>query len=170
MKTYRNYFHFTNKEKLSITARIPILSILIMNGMENKYSKVNAQTDVTNNTLFVSDTTTSQAISDEITASMGVKTTNTSAQSALSSNSNFMNKILEALKATSVQENETSTATFSITPYNNNSSNTDEDRLIGFAVSNSLQIKSRNIENTLKWIDEAGSAGANNVPDICFSV
>jgi hypothetical protein len=72
MKTYRNYFHFTNKEKLSITAWILILS------------KVNAQTDVTNNTLFVSDSTTSQAISDEITASMGVKTTNTSAQSALS--------------------------------------------------------------------------------------
>ena len=91
----QNYFHFTNKEKLSITARIPILS------------KVNAQTDVTNNTLFVSDSKTSQAISDEITASMGVKTTNTSAQSALSSNSNFMIKILEALKATSVQENET---------------------------------------------------------------
>ena len=115
----QNYFHFTNKEKLSITARIPILS------------KVNAQTDVTNNTLFVSDSKTSQAISDEITASMGVKTTNTSAQSALSSNSNFMIKILEALKATSVQENETSTATFSITPYYNYSSNTNQDRLIG---------------------------------------
>jgi uncharacterized protein YggE len=122
MKTYRNYFHFTNKEKLSITARIPILS------------KVNAQTDVINNTLFVSDSTTSQAISDEITASMGVKTTNTSVQSALSSNSNFMNKILEALKATSVQENETSTATFSITPYYNYSSNTNQDRLIGLQV------------------------------------
>ena len=119
MKTYRNYFHFTNKEKLSITAWILILS------------KVNAQTDVTNNTLFVSDSTTSQAISDEITASMGVKTTNTSAQSALSSNSNFIIKILEALKATSVQENETSTATFSITPYYNYSSNPNQDQLIG---------------------------------------
>ena len=115
----QNYFHFTNKEKLSITARIPILS------------KVNAQTDVINNTLFVSDSKTSQAISDEITASMGVKTTNTSAQSALSSNSNFMIKILEALKATSVQENETSTATFSFTLYYNYSSNTNQDRLIG---------------------------------------
>jgi uncharacterized protein len=170
MKTYRNYFHFTNKEKLSITATIPILSILIMNGMVNKYSNVNAQTDVTNNTLFVSGSATTQAISDEVTASMGVETTNTSAQSALSSNSNFMNKILEALKAAGGQENETSTAIFSITPYYNYSSNTNQRRLIGFAVSNSLQIKSSNIENILKWIDVAVLAGADNVSNIYFSV
>jgi hypothetical protein len=68
MKTYRNYFHFTNKEKLSLTATIPILSIL-MNGMENKFSNVNAQTDVTNNTSIVSGSATTQAISDEVTAS-----------------------------------------------------------------------------------------------------
>lgn len=81
-----------------------------------------------------------------------------------------MNKILEALKAAGVQENETSTATFSITPYYNYSSNTNQGRLIGFAVSNSLQIKSSNIENILKWIEPAVSAGANNVNNIYFSV
>jgi uncharacterized protein YggE len=166
MKTYRNYFHFTNKEKLSITATIPILSILIM---ENKFRNVNAQTDVTNNTLIVAGSATTQAISDEVTASIG-ETTNTSAQSALSSNSNFMNKILEALKADGVQENETSTATFSITPYYNYSSKTNQGRLIGFAISNSLQIKSSNMENILKWIDAAVSAGADNVNNIYFSV
>lgn len=76
--------------------------------------------------LIVAGSATTQAISDEVTASIG-ETTNTSAQSALSSNSNFMNKILEALKAEGVQENETSTATFSITPYYNYSSKTNRD-------------------------------------------
>jgi uncharacterized protein YggE len=101
---------------------------------------------------------------------MSVETTNTSAQSTLSSNSNIMNKILEALKAVGMQENETSTATFGITPYYNYSANTNQGRLVGFAVSNSLQIKSSNIENILKWIEPAVSAGANNVNNIYFSV
>ena len=146
MLTYRN-FRFTNKEKLSLTTTIPILSILIMNGMENKFRNVNAQTDVTNNTLIVLGCGTTRTTSDEVTASAGEETTNTSAQSALFSNSNFMNKILEALKAVGMQENETSTATFSITPYYNYSANTNQGRLIGFAEINSLQIKSSNIEN-----------------------
>lgn len=37
--------------------------------MENKFSNVNAQTDVTNNTSIVSGSATTQAISDEVTAS-----------------------------------------------------------------------------------------------------
>jgi uncharacterized protein YggE len=92
-----------------------------------------------------------------ITASTSVETTNTSAQSALFSNSNFMNKILEALKAVDMQENETSTASFGITPYYNYSANTNQGRLIGFAEINFLQIKSSNIENILKWIEPAVS-------------
>ena len=157
MMTYRN-FRFTNKEKLSLTATIPILSILIMNGMENKFRNVSAQTDVTNNTLIVLGFATTRATSDEVTALMGEETTNTSVQSILFSNSNFMNKILEALKAPCVRENVTSTgtATFSITQYYNYSANTNQGRLIGFAEINSLQIKSSNIEN-MKRIEPAVS-------------
>lgn len=170
MKNYRNWFHLTNKEKLAITTAIAILSIMIITGMENKFSNVNAQTDITNNTLSVSGSATAQAISDEVTASMGVETTNTTAQAALTSNSNFMNAVLEALKAAGVQENETSSATFSITPNYNYSSNANQGRLIGFTVGNSIQIKSSNIESVSKWIDAAVSAGANNVNNIYFSV
>jgi uncharacterized protein YggE len=92
-----------------------------------------------------------------ITASTSVETPNTSAQSTLSSSSNFMNKILEALKAVDMQENETSTASFGITPYYNYSANTNQGRLIGFAEINSLQVKRSNIENILKWIEPAVS-------------
>ena len=171
MMTYRN-FRFTNKEKLSLTATIPILSILIMNGMENKFRNVNAQTDVTNNTLIVLGCATTRAIS-EVTASVGEETTNTSVQSILFSNSNFMNKILEVLKAPGVRENETSTATatFSITPYYNYSANSNQGRLSGFAEINSLQIKSSNIENMkLDYTRGQPTAVAINENYIYFSV
>ena len=81
-----------------------------------------------------------------------------------------MDKVLESLKAAGVQENETSTSTFNITPNYNYSSNNNQGRLIGFSVSNSIQIESRNIESVSKWIDAAVSAGANNVNNIYFSL
>ena len=42
--------------------------------------------------------------------------------------------------------------------------------MIGFTVSNSIQIESSNIESVSKWIDAAVSAGANNVNNIYFSL
>jgi uncharacterized protein YggE len=77
---------------------------------------------------------------------------------------------LNALKAAGVQENETSTSTFSITPNYNYSADTNEGRLIGFTVTNSIQIQSGNIKNVSKWIDTAVTSGANNVNSIYFSL
>jgi uncharacterized protein YggE len=130
----------------------------------------NAQTDPMNNTLFVSGSASNHTKPDRVTVSLGVETTNSTAQVALASNSDLMNKVLNALKAAGVQENETSTSTFSITPNYNYSADTNEGRLIGFTVSNSIQIQSGNIENVSKWIDTAVTSGANNVNSIYFSL
>ncbi len=121
------------------------------------------QTVITNKTLSVSGSGSNQTKPDKVTVSLGVETTDTTAQAALESNSNLMNKVVNALKAQGVQENETSTSTFNITPNYNYSSNSNQGRLIGFTVSNSIQIESSNIESVSKWIDVAVSAGANNV-------
>ena len=54
---------------------------------------------MTNNTLFVSGSASNQTKPDKVTVSLGVETTNSTAQAALTSNSNLMNKVLESLKA-----------------------------------------------------------------------
>ena len=61
-------------------------------------------------------------------------------------------------------------STFNITPNYNYSANTNQGRLIGFTVSNSIQIESSNIESVSKWINAAVSGGANNVNNIYFSL
>ena len=137
---------------------------------EHIFTSVSAQTDITNNTLFVTGSATNHTKPDKVTVSLGVETTNLTAQEALTANSNLMNKVLDALKAANVQENETSTSTFSINPNYNYSSNTNQGRLIGFTVSNSIQIESGNIESVSKWIDAAVAVGANNVNNIYFSM
>lgn len=156
---------------------IAIFSIAILTAIEHSFTGsssimniANAQTDPMNNTLFVSGSASNQTKPDKVTVSLGVETTNSTAQVALASNSDLMNKVLNALKAAGVQENETSTSTFSITPNYNYSADTNEGRLIGFTVSNSIQIQSGNIENVSKWIDTAVTSGANNVNSIYFSL
>jgi uncharacterized protein len=78
-----------------------------------------------------------------------------------------MNKVIDALKAAGVKDNEISTSSFSIFPNYNYSSGITE-RIIGFTVSNSIQIQSNNTKNISKWIDIAIAAGANTVNRIEF--
>jgi uncharacterized protein len=164
------YFHTKNKVELAAAAAIAILAVAVNTGIEHIFTNVSAQTDMTNNTLFVTGSATNQTKPDKVTVSLGVETTNSTAQAALTANSDLMNKVLDALKAAGIQENETSTSIFSITPNYNYSSNTNQGRLIGFTASNSIQIESSNIESVSKWIDVAVSAGANNVNNIYFSL
>src|SRR5574342_824950 len=50
--------------------------------------------DLQNSTLFVTGSAISHAKSDKVIVSLGVETTNSTAEEALSSNSNLMNKVL----------------------------------------------------------------------------
>jgi uncharacterized protein len=133
-----------------------------------------AQNIMTNaNTLSLTGTATTMVKPDKVTVSLGLETTNKTANAALAANSKIMNKVIDALKAgTGVKDNETSTSSFSISPnynYSQSSSNTaTRTIIIGFTVSNSIQIQSTNINNTSKWIDTAIAAGANTVDRIDF--
>lgn len=181
MNSMEYFSKIKNKSNIVLVvaaATIAIFSIAILTTTEHSFTSsssnfmniANAQTDPMNNTLFVSGSASNQTKPDKVTVSLGVETTNSTAQVALASNSDLMNKVLNALKAAGVQENETSTSTFSITPNYNYSADTNEGRLIGFTVSNSIQIQSGNIENVSKWIDTAVTSGANNVNSIYFSL
>jgi len=152
---------------------ISFLAILIVVSTIHSTIPVSAQFDSTyalNNTLFVSGSATANTKADEVIVSLGVETTDKTAEKALLSNSNLMNKVIGALKESGVQPNETSTSTFSINPNYNYSKYGDKGNLTGFTVSNSIQIESSNINNVSHWIDTAVQAGANTVNDVYFSV
>ena len=123
-----------------------------------------------NKTLLTTGSATTQVKPDKVTVSLGVETTNTKAKAALAANSELMNKIISALKIAGVKENETSTSSFTITPNRDYTIDKNQGRLIGFTVSNSIQIDSNNVNKTSEWIDTAISSGANNVNSIYFSL
>jgi uncharacterized protein YggE len=121
------------------------------------------------NTLSLTGAATTIVKSDRVTVSLGVETTNNTANAALAANSKIMNLVLDRLKAAGVKDNETSTSSFIISP-NYNYSLPSLSRITGFTVSNSIQIQSTNINNTSKWIDVAIAAGANTVDSIDFAL
>ena len=125
----------------------------------------------TNNALSLTGTASTMVKPDKVTVSLGVETTNKTADAALAANSKIMNKVIDALKATGVKDNETSTSSFSISPnYNYSQQSSTASRITGFTVSNTIQIESTNINNTSKWIDAAIAAGTNTVDRIDFAL
>jgi uncharacterized protein YggE len=133
----------------------------------------NIMTNATDNTLSLRGSATSSVKPDKVTVSLGLETTNNTANGALAANSKIINRVIDALKKAGVSNNETSTSSFSISPnynynYSQQQSDTTARKIIGFTVSNTIQIQSTNINNTSKWIDTAINAGANIVDGIDF--
>jgi uncharacterized protein YggE len=85
-------------------------------------------------------------------------------------NSELMKKLLNALNAAGVQENETSTSSFTITPNYNYSGSSTIVNITGYTVTNSIQIDTANIDKISRWIDIAVATGANRVNSIYFSL
>ena len=128
----------------------------------------NKNNNVTNNTtLSVSGSATTKVKPDKVILTLGVETTNQTAEAALDTNSAAMNKVLNALLSVGVKQNETSTSAFSISPNYNYSQG--RNIITGFTTTNSIQIESSHINDTAKWIDTA-IAGANNVNNVAFTI
>lgn len=95
-------------------------------------------------TRSVSGIASTKIKTDKIVLSLGIETTNKTANAALNANSKLMNKVLTVLKSEGVKENEISNSSFNISPNynyshtNNNSSDT-QGSITGFRVTNSIQ-------------------------------
>jgi len=123
----------------------------------------------TNNTIFVTGTATERVDPDRVTAIFAVETVEETAGAALEANSRAMDSVIAALADAGVEENETSTAYFSIYP-NYNYTELGAQELTGYTVANSVMVESPNLANVSDWIDAAVSAGANRVDSLSFTL
>lgn len=135
-------------------------------------STQNSNTNMNNTrTLLVTGTADTKVQADEVILTLGVQTINKTAVAALATNSAIMNNVISILKAGGVKQNETSTSSFNISPnYNYSRYSGGVGKITGFTASNSLQIKSSNINNVPKWIDSAIAGGATNVNNVAFTL
>jgi uncharacterized protein YggE len=159
------------------------LSLPLFND-QNAYAQniIQNLSNTSNSTLFVVGNAQTMVKPDKVTLSLSVETTNTTANAALVANSEGMNKVLNALKAGGVRENETSTSFFNISPnYNLTQQEQEQEQeqyfppivsrdIISYTVTNSITVDSYNLLNVSQWIDTAVQAGVNDVSSIYFSL
>jgi uncharacterized protein YggE len=109
---------------------------------------------------------------DSASVSAGVTTQAKTAADALSANASAMNSVFAALKRMGVQDKNIQTSNFSVepqyAPYNANS--TDRQRIVGYQVSNQVNVMLDHVSNVGPAIDTLVAAGANQMNGISFMV
>jgi uncharacterized protein YggE len=153
-------------------------SLYVNNNNNDAYARSTTIQNVSasNSTLYVMGSAQTMVKPDKVTLSLSVETTNETANEALIANSEAINNVLNALKATGVRENETRTSFFSISP-NYNITQDEEDfspveskDIISYTVTNSITIDSYNLLNVSQWIDTAVQSGVNDISSVYFSL
>src|SRR5919106_4970650 len=124
----------------------------------------------TNTTLSVTGNAITKIKPDRVFISLGVETTDTTANGSLAANSLLMNQAISALRNLGIMENETSTSVFNIFPNYNFTESGTRLNITGFTVTNSIQIESSKTDKVSSWIDTAVAAGANNINTIEFTI
>lgn len=124
--------------------------------------------------LTVTGTARVEKPADEVRLSVGVTTEAAEARAALTSNSERMDAVIMALRAAGLTEDEYSTGRFRIRPeYDRRPRNAPEDwkpRIVGYTVSNTLEVASSRLELVGELIAAANEAGANEVSIDGFSL
>jgi uncharacterized protein len=152
---------------------ISIQDISVLAQSSTSYALGNNSTDTTNNnnsTVYATGSALSRLAPDRAFISIGVETTDKTANDALSLNSGLMNNIVSELRSDGLKPNETRTTFFNIFPLYNYTESGTRLNVTGFTVTNTLQIESSNLDNVSQWIDTAVASGANSINSIDFSV
>jgi uncharacterized protein len=128
-------------------------------------------------TIQVSGTGEVYTKPDLAITSFSVVTEKKTVEEALLENTRKMNGVIEAIKAEEVEEKDLKTTSFSIYPRYEWRKSEDisfypegERVLVGYEISQSLQVKIRNMERIGEIIQKATRAGANQVGNLQFAV
>ncbi len=153
-----------------------ILSISGIVGILNqiKEGKYIGQEIETKNTITVSDTGEVYTKPDLGITSFSVKTEKKTVAQAMSENTEKMNEIINSMKNLGVEEKDLKTTTFNIYPrydYVERASFVQGTRVLaGYEITQSLQVKIRDLDKIGQIIESATDAGANQVGNLSFTI
>ena len=119
------------------------------------------------NTISVTGTGSAIAKADEATVTLGVETQEETASEAVRVNAEKMNKVIEALKALGITEEQIRTVAYSVYPvYDKYDYNT----VVGYRVINTIAVTITDMELIGEVIDTASENGANRIQGVSFGL
>ena len=164
--------------KQIITAIIAVLVVSVTMSAISATPNVNAQ-EVTpfpsrEKVIYVTGSAISSVEPDLVNISFGVETQEKTASEALATNSELMNKVIAAIKQVGITDSEISTSQFNIYPvydnYQEKETGIYAQKLVGYKVSNIVNVKTEKLDSVAAIIDGAVSAGVNRVDSVFFSL
>ena len=164
--------------KQIITAIIAVLVVSVTMSAISATPNVNAQ-EVTpfpsrEKVIYVTGSAISSVEPDLVNISFGVETQEKTASEALATNSELMNKVIAAIKQVGITDSEISTSQFNIYPVYDNYQEKETGRytqeLVGYRVSNIVNVKTEKLDSVAAIIDSAVGAGVNRVDSVFFSL
>ncbi|MEM2937591.1 MAG: SIMPL domain-containing protein [Candidatus Bathyarchaeia archaeon] len=119
------------------------------------------------NTISVTGSGTASMQADKASIVLGVQTEDKSASEAVSLNAEIMNKVIAAIKALGISEEDMKTVSYSVYPLY---SQADYNLIIGYRVVNMISVETTDMSLVGKVIDAAADAGANQIQGITFGL
>jgi len=124
--------------------------------------------------ISVTGTAISSVAPDLVNISFGVEIQEKTAIEALTANSELMNKVIDSIKQVGITDSEISTSQFNIYPvyesYQEKETGIYTQKLVGYKVSNIVNVKTKKLDSVASVIDSAVSAGVNRVDSVFFSL
>ena len=164
--------------KQIITAIIAVLVVSVTMSAISVAPNANAQ-EVTpfpsrEKVITVTGNANSSVEPDLVNISFGVEIQKKTARDALAANSELMNKVIAAITQVGITDSEISTSQFNIYPVYDNYQEKETGRyvqeLVGYRVSNIINVKTEKLDSVAAIIDSAVSAGVNRVDSVFFSL
>ncbi|MEM3627340.1 MAG: SIMPL domain-containing protein [Candidatus Bathyarchaeia archaeon] len=119
------------------------------------------------NTISVTGSGTASMQADEATIVLGVQTEDKSASEAVRMNAEKMNRVIDAIKALGITEENMKTVSYSVYPVY---SQTDYTTVIGYRVINMIAVETTDTSLIGKIIDAAADVGANQIQGVSFGL
>lgn len=161
--------------KQTMVAMIAVLVISISLGTAFNYAQAEEVIPFPSRekTISVSGLAVTTVDPDLLTVIFGIETQEETAQQALTSNSEIMNKVILSLQKDGIRKDEISTSSLNIHPvYESykNEFNGYSSELVGYKVSNIISVETKKLDSAAAIIDGAVSAGVNRVDSVYFSL
>jgi uncharacterized protein YggE len=123
-------------------------------------------------TISVSGSGDARAVPNQAQLSAGVATTAATANAAMAENARKMTAVFDALKAMGVPENAIQTSNFSVSPQysTDNQSDGRPQRIVGYQVSNQVDVLLDDTKKLGPALDALVGAGANQINSVGFSI
>ena len=123
--------------------------------------------------ISVTGTATASIEPDLLIIQFGVETQEKTARESLDSNSQLMNKVVNAIKEVGITEDELSTSRLNVSPiyeYYNEKDGRRGQELVGYRVSNILSVETSSLDKAADIIDSTVQSGVNRIDSVYYTL